>query len=86
MSFHSLVEVKFEINQERTNQMNKKYSVQANSAINPFLRLTLGEGNTIAEAYEDALGEKPWTPYQKKTAKGYFLVENNEDGTYTPRL
>ena len=66
--------------------MNKKYSVQANSVINPFLRLTLGEGNTITEAYEDALGDKPWTPYQKAKAKGYFLVENNEDGTYTPRL
>jgi hypothetical protein len=33
----------------------------------------VGEGETIAEAWEDALGEKPWTAYQKKLKKQYYL-------------
>lgn len=35
----------------------------------------LGEGRTEAEAWEDAYGPKPWTPYQKKCAKRAWARE-----------
>lgn len=35
----------------------------------------LGQGETAKEAWEDAYGPKPWTSYQKMSAKGADCVE-----------
>ena len=39
----------------------------------------LGQGNTKAEALEDAFGPKPWTAYTKQSAKSADVVEVTED-------
>jgi len=39
----------------------------------------LGQGETAKEAWEDAYGPKPWTPYQKKSAKGADCVEVTQE-------
>jgi hypothetical protein len=56
------------------NQHGKRYIIEAVSLTNYWLGFVkVGEGETIAEAWEDAIGEKPWTPYQKKLKKQYYL-------------
>ena len=56
------------------NQHGKRYIIEAVSGLTNWLGFVkVGEGETIAEAWEDALGEKPWTAYQKKLKKGYYL-------------
>jgi len=39
----------------------------------------LGEGPTEKAAWEDAFGPKPWTPYQKKSAKDAWVVKVDAD-------
>jgi hypothetical protein len=56
------------------NQHGKRYIIEAVSGLTNWLGFVkVGEGETIAEAWEDALGEKPWTAYQKKLKKQYYL-------------
>lgn len=38
----------------------------------------LGEGATVAAAWTDAYGPKPWPPYTKKSAKGAWAKEVDE--------
>lgn len=40
---------------------------------------TLGEGATKAQAWEDAFGPKPWTPYVKRSAKDAWVEEVKEE-------
>lgn len=49
-----------------------RYRIKAVSAIS-FDHCILGEGKTEASAWEDALGEKPWSSYQKKLKKKYWV-------------
>lgn len=39
----------------------------------------LGEGPTPAAAWADAFGPKPWSPGQKKSAKGAWISEVTDD-------
>jgi hypothetical protein len=51
-----------------------RYQVETFSAIDGR-RLVMGGGETKASAWEDAVGPKPWTSYQKTVAKKYWIVE-----------
>ena len=60
--------------------MSKRYIIQAVSGLTSWLTYcTIGEGDTIAEAWEDAMGEKPWTAQMRRRAKDYYLRD-----THTP--
>jgi len=59
--------------------MSTRYIIEAESGVNQWAFCTVGEGATIAEAWEDAVGPKPWTPYQKKLAKKYILREESQN-------
>jgi hypothetical protein len=59
--------------------MNKRYIIEAQSGLTNWLGyVKVGEGDTIADAWLDALGEKPWTPYQKRLKKQYYLRDTAE--------
>jgi len=51
----------------------KRYIVQAESGISGTCNL--GDGETAKAAWEDAFGPKPWTDYQKKSAKKAWITE-----------
>ena len=55
--------------------MGKRYTIEAVSGEHTdWLNFcTIGEGDTPAEAWEDAMGEKPWTPQMRRRAKEYYL-------------
>jgi len=57
------------------------YRILTTSAIDGRT-LVVGEGQTESEAWEDAIGPKPWTKYQKQLASKYWstdeLVESGE--------
>lgn len=56
------------------NQHGKRYIIEAVSGLTNWLGFVkVGEGETIQEAWEDALGEKPWTAHQKHLKKSYYL-------------
>ena len=41
--------------------------------------LVVGEGNTKKSAWEDALGEKPWSSYQKSMARKYWIEDSVDE-------
>ena len=58
---------------QTTTTMNQVFIIEAESAISG--NCLLGEGNTEAEAWEEAFGPKPWTPYVTRTAKKAWCRE-----------
>ncbi|NDG63825.1 MAG: hypothetical protein EBY29_10230 [Planctomycetes bacterium] len=56
------------------NKHGKRYIIEAVSGLTNWLGFVkVGEGDTIREAWDDALGDRPWTAFQKKLKKGYYL-------------
>jgi len=58
-----------------------RYIIEAESGIRLSGFCKIGEGETIREAWEDAVGEKPWTPYQKRIAQTYFVRDTQEEAS-----
>ena len=59
--------------------MKKHYVIKKTSGIAGVCNL--GEGPTKQAAWEDAFGPKPWTPYQKKSAKDAWCEEVSAEET-----
>ena len=57
------------------------FIIEKPSAIS-FRNCLLGQGETEKEAWEDAYGPKPWSPYVKKSAKGAWSREVTEEELY----
>lgn len=58
------------------------YQIHGTSAIDGRT-LVMGEGNTEAEAWEDAVGPKPWTTYQNDLARKFWSTQDIiESGEY----
>ena len=55
-----------------------KYIIEAPSAVS-FRNCVIGDGDTPAQAWADAYGPKPWSPYSKKCAKNAWVREVTED-------
>ena len=51
-----------------------RYQVQGRSAIDGR-NLIMGEGETKKEAWQDAIGPKPWTPPLKRWAEKFWIVD-----------
>jgi hypothetical protein len=60
------------------NQTNKKFVIEAPSAISPRACL-LGVGDSPALAWADAYGPKPWSPYTRKCARNAWVREVDLD-------
>jgi hypothetical protein len=56
-----------------------KYIIKGQSGINCLRYCNLGDGPTEKAAWEAAFGPKPWTDYQKKTAKKCWCVKVDSD-------
>lgn len=59
--------------------MKKRYIITGESGISGTCNL--GDGDSAAAAWEDALGPKPWSDYTKRTAKKCWVREEEmEEG------
>ena len=63
---------------------NTTYVIESASAARVGGTCTLGQGPTEKAAWEDAIGPKPWTSWQKKTALRAWCrkLEEGEEVSY----
>ena len=61
------------------------YVIESSSGARVGGTCVLGEGATKAQAWLDAFGPKPWSPYTKKCAKQAWVrqLENGEEVSYS---
>jgi len=58
----------------------KRYIIKSESGAH-YGTCNLGDGLTEKAAWEDAFGPKPWTKWQKQSAKkGWCVAEEMEEG------
>jgi len=55
------------------------FIIEKPSAVYYLNNCVLGQGKTEKEAWEDAYGPKPWSTYTKKSARGAWAKQVNEE-------